>query len=40
MAESREFRAMLESKERELIALCDQQIQSLNGQVSLGFCCS
>ncbi|XP_073389577.1 uncharacterized protein [Physcomitrium patens] len=34
MAESREFRMMLEAKERELIALCDQQIQSLQGQVS------
>ena len=35
MAESREFRTMLETKERELIALCDQQIQSLNAQVRL-----
>uniref|UniRef100_A0A7I4DJW5 Uncharacterized protein n=1 Tax=Physcomitrium patens TaxID=3218 RepID=A0A7I4DJW5_PHYPA len=35
MAESREFRMMLEAKERELIALCDQQIQSLQGQYNL-----
>lgn len=33
MAESREFRTMLETKERELVALCDQQIQSLNSQI-------
>ena len=35
MAESREFRTMLETKERELVALCDQQIQALNSQVRL-----
>ncbi|KAG0579228.1 hypothetical protein KC19_4G083500 [Ceratodon purpureus] len=33
MAESREFRTMLETKERELVALCDQQIQALNSQI-------
>ena len=35
MAESRQFRTMLETKERELLALCDQQIQALNIQVRL-----
>jgi hypothetical protein len=35
MAESREFRTMLEAKERELVAFCDQQIQALNSQVRL-----
>lgn len=32
-AQFREFRTLLESKERELITLCDQQVQSLHSQV-------